>query len=59
MSTERVLAGLLLVVSVYGGVWAVTCKPNLTPLFGFLVLIAIWTVNEVWTQVEVSEPDEG
>lgn len=59
MKTERVLAGLVLVFSVYGGVWAVLCKTSLSPIFAALILISIWTVHEVWSQVEVTESDEG
>ena len=46
--TDRVIAALLLVAVVYGGVYAVLSHSTFAPFFAFAVPIAFWCAHVVW-----------
>lgn len=55
--SERTLATLILIASIYGGVWSCIEKQGLLPIFIFLIFLSFWTVLNLWDQPEFDESD--
>lgn len=58
--SERLAACIVLIFSIYGGVYAVLNGPDsLIAIFVFLIVCAIWTVLSIWDQPEFGESFDG